>query len=117
MIRWLAQFLNLREIKFLFRYTEQYLSNSFTTDSTVPVIRLSVSGNRHKFTFDDLLPNMVLLNRRNPNKYFQYAPFDTIVRAAKDTIVNANTNFILDLKIDGALTTNVYTWLKNGAPL
>jgi gliding motility-associated-like protein len=59
-------------------------------------------------TFEDVLPN-----RSFAQIGYRYTPQDTIF---KDTTINAKVGdpLSIDLKIDGALTTNSYQWYKNG---
>ena len=65
----------------------------------------------NRFTFDDILPNMIFKNKNGGS--FDYAPQDSIF---KDTTLNTTTGneVLIDLKIDGAITNNVYNWYKNG---
>ncbi|MBN8682183.1 MAG: leucine-rich repeat domain-containing protein [Chitinophagales bacterium] len=65
-------------------------------------------------TFDDILPNMPLINGFYNNQA-RYAPQDSIF---SDTLItrNAGQALTIDLGIDAGLTTNVYQWHKNGSP-
>jgi gliding motility-associated-like protein len=66
---------------------------------------LSVAGNQ--FTFDDILPNLSVTG-------LSYNPQDSIYR---DTTFSKTPgqSLVINLGIDGALTTNVYKWYKNGS--
>ena len=70
---------------------------------------LYVQGNR--LTFDDILPNLTP-NSRSLLRVF-YIPQDSIICAPKTYNLAAGMDFNLDVKVDGALTTNVYRWFKN----
>jgi gliding motility-associated-like protein len=65
-------------------------------------------------TFDDILPNMPLINGFN-NGRAKYAPQDSIFRDT--TIVRtAGQALTIDLGIDADLANNIYQWYKNGSP-
>ena len=67
----------------------------------------SIQNNR--FTFDDILPNMPIINRISAT----YANQDSIFQNITYT-QNVGDNLTINLGIDGALTTNKYVWIKNG---
>jgi Leucine-rich repeat (LRR) protein len=68
----------------------------------------------NRLTFDDILPNMPLINGFNGGKA-KYAPQDSIFT---DTTITRTTGqaLTIDLGIDAGLTTNIYQWYKNGQP-
>ena len=82
--------------------------------SDVPVIELGIGffiqGNR--LTFDDILPNLTTNSRSRFT--FSCNPQDTLICTQKIYNLAAGMDFNLDVKVDGALTTNVYRWFKNG---
>jgi gliding motility-associated-like protein len=63
----------------------------------------------NKLTFDDILPNLLPASAT-----FRFSPQDSIY---KDTTFTRNTgqSLVINLGMDGALTTNVYKWFKNGS--
>jgi Leucine-rich repeat (LRR) protein len=69
---------------------------------------------RNHLTFDDIIPNMPLINGFNGGKA-KYAPQDSIFR---DTTITrtAGQSLTIDLGIDAGISTNVYQWYKNGNP-
>ncbi|MDZ7876108.1 MAG: leucine-rich repeat domain-containing protein [Saprospiraceae bacterium] len=68
----------------------------------------SVQNNR--FTFEDIVPNMPIINRIASTYALQDSIFvDTTIRGTQ------NTPLSIDLKIDAAISSNVYNWYKNGA--
>ncbi len=71
---------------------------------------LALQGNR--FTFDDIVPTLKV----TPATFAKtYAPQDSIFQQITYT-QNVGDPLSIDLKIDGALTTNSYKWFKNGVP-
>jgi gliding motility-associated-like protein len=70
---------------------------------------LGFRSHSNELTFDDILPNIGFTTTAT----FIYTPQDSIF---KDTTITAKVGdpLSIDLKIDGALTTNSYQWYKNG---
>ncbi len=68
--------------------------------------------NNNKFTFDDVLPNMPLQNRAAFT--YKYLPQDSIICPSQNIPLGRGDNYTIALNIDGALTTNVYKWYKDG---
>jgi Leucine-rich repeat (LRR) protein len=67
--------------------------------------------NQNKFTFDDILPNLPLQTK--PSFSYQYQGQDFVICLNKTVNVSMGETYKIDLKIDGALTTNVYRWFKD----
>jgi gliding motility-associated-like protein len=68
----------------------------------------SIQNNR--FTFEDIVPNMPIINRIASTYARQDSVFvDTTIRQAQ------NTPLSIDLKFDAAMSQNVYRWNKNGS--
>lgn len=69
--------------------------------------------NNNNLSFDDLLPNMPILNRV---VFSAYQPQNTV---GKDTSITKaiGETATLAWNIDGALTNNKYVWFKNGIAL
>jgi gliding motility-associated-like protein len=67
----------------------------------------------NNLTFDDILPNMPILNKV---VFSAYQPQKTV---GKDTLITKaiGETATLAWNIDGALTTNKYVWFKNGVAL
>jgi Leucine-rich repeat (LRR) protein len=100
---------NLRRI----RYSSNQI-DSMPDLSMLPIgldtgVSYGLRSHRNKLTFDDILPNIGFATR----SIFLYAPQDSIF---KDTTYhkNARSQLVINLGIDGALTTNKYKWFKNG---
>ncbi len=76
---------------------------------------------RNRLTFENILPNFGVLNDRitqnavDTNDVFLYSPQDPIY---PDTLFTrpAGEAFSIDLGIDAGVSTNIYTWYKDGAP-
>jgi Leucine-rich repeat (LRR) protein len=66
-----------------------------------------ISADTNRLTFDDILPNILT--------GFTYGKQDSIFR---DTTITKNVGdgLNVNLGIDGALTSNLYQWYKNGVP-
>jgi Leucine-rich repeat (LRR) protein len=71
--------------------------------------QMFIKGN--KFTFDDILPQMVLTGKLVDIKY---VPQDSVICPAQNVDLKVTENYTIALGIDGALTTNEYRWYKNG---
>jgi hypothetical protein len=72
-----------------------------------PVNGLKIDTNH--LMFDDIIPNMGFAT----SAAFIYTPQDSFF--VDTTIIgNTGTSLSINLKIDGALTTNQYKWFKNG---
>ena len=67
----------------------------------------SVQNNR--FTFDDILPNMPIINRISATYATQDSIFQTITYTK-----NVGETLTIDLGIDASLNSNKYVWIKNG---
>ena len=61
---------------------------------------------RNKLTFDDIIPNLLVLDEYAPQN-FEYL---------KDTIAIEGTDFTIDLGFDANVSGNVYEWTKDGNP-
>jgi Leucine-rich repeat (LRR) protein len=66
---------------------------------------------QNKFTFDDILPNLPLQTKQSFS--FQFQGQDFVICPNKTVNVSMGETYKIDLKIDGALTTNVYRWFKD----
>jgi Leucine-rich repeat (LRR) protein len=66
---------------------------------------------QNKFTFDDILPNLPLQTK--PSFSYQYQGQDLVICPSKTVNVSMGETYKIDLKIDGAVTTNVYKWFKD----
>jgi gliding motility-associated-like protein len=67
----------------------------------------SVQNNR--FTFDDIVPNMPIINRISATYAKQDSIFQTITYTK-----NVGETLTIDLGIDAGLISNKYVWIKNG---
>ncbi len=66
----------------------------------------------NNLTFEDILPNMEIFNSFDL-KQEVYAPQAKIFEPLTVTL-DLNSNYTIDLNIDEAISTNIYTWYKNG---
>lgn len=64
----------------------------------------------NKLTFEDLIPVVSSVSQT------YYTPQDYVILKGPKKL-SAGATFTLDLDIDNAVTTNVYTWYKNGNPI
>ena len=62
-------------------------------------------------TFDDLLPNISVL--QTGNSQFIYTPQDSVVCVPTFVTITKGDSITFKTNIDGALTTNVYKWYKD----
>lgn len=69
---------------------------------------LQVEDNR--LTFEDLIPNQSIFNDNPPSSY---APQDSVGEMTTYT-VSTGENLTHDLGFDEAVTSNIYTWYKDG---
>jgi gliding motility-associated-like protein len=67
----------------------------------------SLQNNR--FTFDDIVPNMPIINRISHTYANQDSIFQTITYTK-----NVGETLTIDLGIDAGLSSNKYVWIKNG---
>jgi Leucine-rich repeat (LRR) protein len=106
--------LNLPKLETLLCYQNKIdscpkLTSLPSLQRAVGVVFKGLAVRNNKLTFDDIIPNIGL----TANASYDYAPQDSFF---VDTaiIANAGTPLSINLKIDGALTTNSYKWFKNG---
>jgi hypothetical protein len=77
-----------------------------------PLSVVDIDGNQ--FTFEDLLPNFLsICNQVSSSWNFDYQDQDSIgaVIIANPSV---NSNYVIDLIVDDAVSSNVYYWSKNG---
>lgn len=112
-----SSFTNLAKLQYFNLESNQLDSlpnlTSLTFNQVNPSWETGFAVTNNKLTFDDILPNMPILNKVI---FSAYQPQNTV---GKDTTITKaiGETATLALNIDGALTTNKYVWFKNGVAL
>jgi Secretion system C-terminal sorting domain/Leucine rich repeat len=88
-------------------------SNSFNAYSLANYPVKGFSFVKNRFTFDDIILNMPLATK-GADFLYQYLGQDSSICQSKSTLIELGKSHVIALGIDGALTTNVYRWFKNG---
>jgi Leucine-rich repeat (LRR) protein len=96
---------NLQELSFYKNQIDSVPNLSMLTNLNPTLSPVWFKADTNKLTFDDILPNIL--------RGLTYMKQDSIFR---DTTYSKLTgqSLVINLGIDGALTTNVYKWYKDG---